>query len=99
MFEIQEALQEARAGELDDSVRATLTEQRERLLERREREEARITGDLSAAWDAAPAADKPRVLAAFKEALATRAYLRTVIDDLSEALGAAGEGHATHHRH
>jgi hypothetical protein len=39
------------------------------------------------------------VLAAFKEALATRAYLRTVIDDLSEALGAAGEGHATHHRH
>ena len=99
MFEIQEALQEARAGELDDGVRATLTEQRERLLERREREEARITGELSAAWDAAAAADRARVLAAFKEALATRAYLRTVIDDLSEALGAAGEGHATHHRH
>jgi molecular chaperone HscB len=99
MFEIQEALQEARAGAIDDGVRATLAEQRDRLLERREREESRITGELSAVWDATPAEDKPRVVAAFKEALATRAYLRTVIDDLSEALGAAGEGHATHHRH
>jgi molecular chaperone HscB len=99
MFEIQEALQEARAGELDESARATLTTQRERLLARREQEEERITGELSAAWDAASAAERPKVLAAFKEALATRAYLRTVIDDLSEALGVSGEGNVAHHRH
>ena len=99
MFEIQEALQEARAGGLDESVRSTLTTQRERLLARREQEEERITGELSAAWDTATAADKARVLAAFKEALGTRAYLRTVIDDLTEALGVGGEGHVAHHRH
>ena len=99
MFEIQEALQEARAGGLDEGVRETLTTQRERLLTRRQQEDERITGELSAAWDAAAAAEKPRVLAAFKEALATRAYLRTVIDDLAEALGATGEGYVAHHRH
>ena len=99
MFEIQEALQDARAGGLDDSTRATLTAQRERLLARREQEEARITGELSAAWDAAAAGDKTRVLIAVKEALATRAYLRTVIEDLADALGGTGEGHVTHHRH
>jgi molecular chaperone HscB len=99
MFEIQEALQEARAGGLDEGVRETLTTQRERLLTRRQQEDERITGELSAVWDAAAAAEKPRVLAAFKEALATRAYLRTVIDDLAEALGATGEGHVAHHRH
>ena len=38
-------------------------------------------------------------LAAFKEALATRAYLRTVIDDIDEALGEVGEGHVSHRRH
>ena len=96
MFEIQEALQDARAGGLDDATRTTLTSQRERLIARRDAEEARITGELSAAWDA-PGADKPKLLAAFEEALATRAYLRTVVDDLTEAL--AGEAHVAHHRH
>jgi molecular chaperone HscB len=99
MFEIQEALQEARTGDLDDATRATLTEQRERLIARRTDEEARITGELSAAWDAAGPGEKATVLAAFKEALATRAYLRTVIDDLADALGGTGEGHVAHHRH
>ena len=105
MFEIQEALQEARSGAVDGAARAALTEQRERLTERRAAEEARITGELSAAWDAAAAADRPRLRAAFKEALATRAYLRTVIDDLTEALalgsevpGANKETHVAHHR-
>jgi molecular chaperone HscB len=97
MFEIQEALQDARMGGLDDATRATLTEQRERLAERYAAEEAQITGALSAAWDAAPAAERPKLVTAFKEALARRAYLRTVIDDLAEALG--GEGHVAHHRH
>ena len=100
MFEIQEALQEARSGDLDDDTRTTLVGQRERLQARRAAEEALITGELSAAWDAASAPDRPGILAAFKAALATRAYLRTVIDDLDEALGSpSGEGHVTHHRH
>lgn len=99
MFEIQETLQETRSGGLDDATRATLETQRERLVTRRAAEEDRITGELSAAWDAAAAADRAKVLAAFKEALATRAYLRTVIGDLGEALDGAEEGHATHHRH
>jgi molecular chaperone HscB len=98
MFEIQETLQEARSGGLDDATRATLETQRERLVTRRAAEEDRITGELSAAWDAAAAADRAKVLAAFREALATRAYLRTVIGDLGEVLDGAEEGHVTHHR-
>jgi molecular chaperone HscB len=99
MFEIQEALQEARSGSLDDATRATLTDQRERLGARRAEVEDSIAGPLSERWDTAAPADRPKVLAAFKEALATRAYLRTVIDDLADALGGTGEGHVAHHRH
>jgi molecular chaperone HscB len=99
MFEIQEALQDARAGSLDDATRATLGEQRERLITRRTEVEDRITGPLSERWDTAAPSARPAVLAAFKEALATRAYLRTVIDDLADALGGTGEGHVAHHRH
>ena len=98
MFEIQEALQEARMGGLDDATRATLTEQRAELAERFAAEEARITGPLSAAWDDAPAAERAGVLAKFKDALARRAYLRTVIDDLTEALDGATEGTDVAHR-
>jgi molecular chaperone HscB len=86
MFEIQESLAEARTGTLDDATRETLRDQRERLLLRHREEEARLTGPLSRAWDAADAAGRPGALRAFKEALATRAYLRTVIADLGEAL-------------
>jgi molecular chaperone HscB len=89
MFEIEETLQDARTGSLDDTARATLAAQRERLAARRAAEDARITGELSVAWDAAAAGDKAKVIADFKAALATRAYLRTVIDDLGEALGGA----------
>jgi molecular chaperone HscB len=99
MFEIQETLQEARSGGLDETTRATLTEQRERLLARRTDVEGELTGPLSARWDTAAPVDRPKVLAAFKEALATRAYLRTVIDDLADALGGTGEAHVAHHRH
>jgi hypothetical protein len=100
MFEIQEALQEARTGVLDDAVRATLTDQRAGLVARFAAEEARITGPLSTAWDAAAADERPKVLATFKDALARRAYLRTVIDDLTEALEGASEGtHVAHRRH
>jgi molecular chaperone HscB len=87
MFEIQEALAEAKSGALDDAARATLVEQRATLRARLADEEARVTGPLSARWDAATPSERPPVLAAFKEGLATRAYLRTVIDDLTQALG------------
>ena len=98
MFEIQEALAEAKAGPLDEAARATLAEQRDRLLERYAAEEARLRGALAARWDAASETARPAALAALKEALATRAYLRTVIADLAEALGEEESGVA-HHRH
>jgi len=98
MFEIQEALAEAKAGGLDETTRRTLTEQRERLLARHAEEEARLIGPLSAVWDGAAPDRRRALLAAFKQALATRAYLRTVIDDLGQALG-EGDEIVAHHRH
>ena len=99
MFEIQEALQEARAGGLDAASRGTLAGQRDRLMARYRDEEARLRGPLSETWDRAGADARAGVLAAFKEALATRAYLRTVVDDIDEAIGEVGEGHVSHRRH
>jgi molecular chaperone HscB len=99
MFEIQEVLQEARAGGLDAASRETLAGQRDRLMARYQDEEARLRGPLSEAWDRGGADARAGVLAAFKEALATRAYLRTVVDDIDEALGEVGEGHVSHRRH
>ena len=99
MFEIQEALEEARAGALDDATRTSLTGQRDALRMRMAQAEARIVGPLSQAWDAAAAGERPAALAALKEALATRAYLRTVIDDLGAALGeGTEETHVAHRR-
>ncbi len=98
MFEIQEALAEAKAGPLDEGTRATLVEQRDRLLERHAAEEALLRGPLAERWDGASEPERPAALSALKEALATRAYLRTVITDLAEALGEEETGVA-HHRH
>lgn len=98
MFEIQEALSELREGGLDPGGRATLAGQREALVARQREEEERVRGALSEAWDAAPPAERPAVLARVKAALATRAYLRTVIDDLAQALG-EGDERVAHHRH
>jgi hypothetical protein len=94
MFEIQESLEEARGGTLDDAMRAALIGQRNALRARMADAERRLAGPLSQAWDAAGAGDRLTALAALKEALATRAYLRTVIDDLTAALG---EGHEETH--
>jgi len=99
MFEIQEALQEAKSGGLDAGSRETLGAQRERLRARYEQEESRLRGPLSQAWDAAGPAERAGALTAFKESLATRAYLRTVIDDIDEALGGSKEGYVSHRRH
>ncbi len=98
MFEIQEALSELREGGLDAGGRAALAEQRDRLVARQRDEEERVRGALSEAWDSAPPADGPAVLARVKATLATRAYLRTVIDDLAQALG-EGDERVAHHRH
>ena len=103
MFEIQEALQEAKAagrsGEVDAAAKETLVAQRDRLRERYDQEESRLRGPLSEAWDAAAPAERAGALSAFKESLAARAYLSTVIDDIDEALGEAQEGHVSHRRH
>lgn len=98
MFEIQEALEEARAGAVDDATRASLAAQRDALRARMAETEVRIVGPLSQAWDAAGAGQRSAALAALKEALATRAYLRTVIDDLEAALGRADEERHVAHR-
>jgi DnaJ-domain-containing protein 1 len=98
MFEIQETLEEAKRGTLDDATRATLVEQRDALVARQAATEARLVGPLSQAWDAAAAPDRPAALAALKETLATRAYLRTVIDDLGAALGEESEEPDAAHR-
>jgi molecular chaperone HscB len=87
MFEIQEALDEARAGDLAEAVRESLHAKRERLVARRREEGVRLTGPLSAAWDAAGPGDRPVLLEQFKRGLATRAYLKTVIADLGQTLG------------
>ncbi|PYN36005.1 MAG: Fe-S protein assembly co-chaperone HscB [Candidatus Rokuibacteriota bacterium] len=99
MFEIQEALAEAKVGGLDGAGRAALVAPRDRLMVRLEQENARLVGPLTQGWDAAAPAERQRVLAAMKEALATRAYLGTVIDDLNDALGESLEGYVTHRRH
>lgn len=99
MIEIQEALQEAQAGGLDGGGRQALAAKREELLARLRGIESTLAGQLSEAWDAAVAAERPGLITAFKDALATRAYLRTVIDDLGAALGESQDGHVANRRH
>ena len=96
MFEIQEMLEEAKAGGLDDSGRARLAAERDALVARCQEGEARLTGPLSAEWDRAEPAARAAVLDALKRSLAARAYLRTVIEDLN---GALEDDHVSHHRH
>jgi len=100
MLEVQEALEEARAGGLDGPARERLRGERERLAARRQAEEDALVG-RAAEWDAAADAggDRQTLLTWFKERLAARAYLRTVIDDLSDALGEDQEQHVSHRRH
>jgi molecular chaperone HscB len=100
MLEVQEALEEARSGGLDEGARGRLREERERLAGRKRTEEEALVG-RAGDWDAALDAgtDRAPLLAWFKERLAVRAYLRTVIDDLSEALGEDEDQHVSHRRH
>ena len=100
MLEVQEALEEAKAAGMDEQAGARLRAERERLQERKREEEEAIVG-RTADWDAAlgAGADRRPLLEWFKARLAARAYLRTVIDDLSEALGEDLESHVSHRRH
>ena len=98
MMEVQEGLMEARAAGLGPDERARLTESRRQLAERYQVEEAAIVGRF-ADWDRAAEGERPALVAWFKERLAARAYLRTVIDDLGEALGEDTETHVAHRRH
>src|SRR2546428_4682718 len=75
MFEIQEALAEAKSGGLDEPARRTLAEQRERLLARQGEEEARLPRPLSAPWDPATTGGRPALPAAVKQSPAPPAYL------------------------
>jgi molecular chaperone HscB len=100
MLEVQEALEEAKSGGLTEETTARLRAERQRLEDRRRAEEtALIVGATE--WDAAVDAGRDRapLLGRFKQRLAARAYLGTVIDDLTQALGAGEGSHVAHRRH
>jgi molecular chaperone HscB len=100
MMEVQEALEEAKAEGLAGEAGTRLREERRRLEERDAAEAAAIVA-RSADWDRLvdEGGDRRPLLEWFKQRLATRAYLRTVIDDLSEALGEREDQHVSHRRH
>ena len=100
MLEVQEVLEEARAEGLGGEAAPRLRQERTRLEARYAAESEAVLG-RSAEWDRLvdEGGDRKPLLAWFKQRLATRAYLRTVIDDLSEALGEREEGHVPHRRH
>ena len=100
MLEVQEALEEAKAEGMGGEVRERLREERARLEARYVAEAEAIVG-RSAEWDRLvdEGGDRKALLEWFKQRLAARAYLRTVIDDLSDALGEREESHVSHRRH
>ncbi len=100
MLEIQEALQEAKAGGLDEATRQRLRQEQARLLDRRKSEEASLL-DLAREWDSAVDGngDRKGLLDRMKQALAARAYLNTVINDLSDAFGEETQRDVSHRRH
>jgi molecular chaperone HscB len=100
MMEVQEALEEAKAEGLGGDAGTRLREERRRLEERSAAEAAALIARM-AAWDRLvdESGDRRPLLEWFKQRLATRAYLRTVIDDLSDALGEREDQHVSHRRH
>jgi molecular chaperone HscB len=98
IFELQEMIAEARAAGLEPARRVRLAAERDRLEARLRGEEERLAGPLADAWDAARAGDRARVLATLKDALAARAYLRAVLEDLT-AVVEGQERDVAHHRH
>jgi len=100
MLEVQEALEEAKAEGLGGEAGTRLREERRRLEERSAAEAAALIA-RSAAWDRLvdEGGDRRPLLEWFKQRLATRAYLRTVIDDLCDALGEREDQHVSYRRH
>jgi len=100
MLEVQEALEEAKVEGLGGEAAQRLRAERLRLEERYEAEAEAIVA-RSAEWDRLvdDGGDRRALREWFKQRLATRAYLRTVIDDLSGALGEREDRHVSHRRH
>ena len=100
MLEVQEALEGAKSGGLTEETTGRLRAERQRLEDRRRAEETALIG-AAAEWDAAVDAgqDRAPLLGRFKQRLAARAYLGTVIDDLTQALGEDEGSHVAHRRH
>ena len=100
MMEVQEALEEAKAEGLGGDAGARLREERRRLEERYAAEATTVVG-RTAEWDRLvdEGGDHRPLLEWFKQRLATRAYLRTVIGDLSDALGEREDQHVSYRRH
>ena len=100
MLEVQEALEEVKSSGVSDGAADQLRAEQRRLRDRYQEE----TDALIAAapeWDAVVDAGGERkpLLERFKQRLAARAYLRTVIDDLGQALGGSEERDVAHRRH
>lgn len=93
ILEVQEARLELAAAEPDeaDGLRARLDAARRAFTARRERTEAELTRRFPA-WDAADAAGRRRLLEEMRDIVGERAYLRTVLRDLEEALGVQTTG-------
>lgn len=100
MLEVQEAIEEAKAEGLGGEAAERLRGERRRLEERYAAEAEAIVA-RSGDWDRLldDRGDRRPLLEWFKQRLASRAYLRTVIDDLSDALGEREESHVPHRRH
>ncbi|PYM58976.1 MAG: Fe-S protein assembly co-chaperone HscB [Candidatus Rokuibacteriota bacterium] len=100
MLEVQEALQEAKSAGLTAETAERLRGERDRLEARRRAEETAVI-EGAAEWDSAVdgGADRRPLVDRFKQRLAARAYLRTVIEDLGQALGEDAETHVAHRRH
>jgi molecular chaperone HscB len=100
MLEVQEALEEAKAGGLTGETTGRLRAERQRLESRCRAEETALH-DAAREWDAAvdTGRDRASLLGRFKQRLAARAYLSTVIDDLTQALGEDDGRHVAHRRH
>jgi molecular chaperone HscB len=100
MMEVQESLEEAKAEGIGGEAGARLRDERGRLEERYVAEASAVIARFPE-WDQLldEGGDRRPLLEWFKQRLATRAYLRTVIDDLSDALGEREDQHVSHRRH
>ncbi len=100
MLEVQEALEEAKAEGMTGEAAVRVREERARLVARYAAEAGAVTG-RGAEWDRLvdEGGDRRPLLEWFKQRLATRAYLRTVIDDLTDALGEREDSRLSPRRH